>query len=843
MRERVPSASPFTALVLACAAGAIGFGAECASGDSPGDEAPRSAPPRNIALGAAYALEPPPNYPHSTDPEDSVQLTDGVTTTAYFWTQRGTVGWTGARYAAITIDLGRLEPIAGASLETAAGTAGVTWPAAIPILVSDDGSAYREAGDLVALDRKARGGWPEGYAIRKLVTMELRTRGRFVRFLILPEPGGPYIFVDEVEVFRGPEDFLAAEPPGPVVRDPEDLFRRIRVRSCVARRFEADAAALREAIRALGPEGSGRYDAAARDRLLERAEEAARRLDPESVRPDASFRAVLPIGEAHAALFEVQAEAWSAAGLRSLSAWPANPWDPLVPFGLPAPGAAEEIEIHALRGEVRAGALNVASAAGGPRELRVEFEGLPRSPAPEYVTIREVRWTDTAKGRPVAAALPEAEREGRCARVHLVPGLPGQVWLEFQTRHLEPGAYAGVAILEGEGASEVRVPVRLRVYPLDFPERPSLLVGGWSYTNGRGSYGVTPQNREAFIRHLRERFVNAPWATSSVLLRCRFAGDVAGGIELDASEFDSWIADWPDACAYMVFLAVGDYGRSGGVALGDALPGSPDFERRAGLWISAWARHLGSRRIETERLALLIHDEPHEGSDLRPFLAWARAIRRAEPRVRIWEDPTYRDPAKAPREFFEACDILCPNRPMWIEGGRPFQDVYLEEARRGKTLHFYSCSGPAKLLDPYAYYRLQAWECFCHGARGSFFWAFGDGGGASSWNEYLARAGPYTPLFLDEATVTAGKHMEAIRESVEDYETLAILRRAAEEARAAGRAGAAVAEAEAVLAQAAREVLEAEGASHLSWHDPKDRSAADRVRVRALQALQALRGR
>lgn len=843
MRERGSPKSPFAAFFLACAAGATALGAEGASDETPRDEAPRSAPPRNIALGARCELDPPPNYPHCTDPEDSIQLTDGATTAAYFWTQKGTVGWTGARYASITVDLGAVEPIAGASIETAAGTAGVTWPAAIPILVSDDGSAYREAGDLVALDRKARGGWPEGYAIRKLWTLELGTRGRFVRFLVFPEPGGPYIFADEVEVFRGPEELLAAEPPGPAVRDPEDLFRRIRVRSCVARRFEADAAALREAIRALGPEGAGRFGAAARDRLLERAEEAARRLDPGALRPDASFRAVLPIGEAHAALFEVQAEAWSAAGLPGLSAWPANPWDPLAPFGLPGPGPAAAIEVHALRGEHRAGALTIASAAGGPREVRIRFEGLPGSPAPDYVAVREVGWTDTAEGRPVAAALPEAERAGGSHRVRLVPGLVRQVWLEFSTRGIEPGAHAGSVVGGAEGTPEVRVPVRLRVYPLEFPERPSLWLGGWSYTNGRGSYGVTPENREAFIRHLRERFVSAPWATSSVLLGARFGDDVPGGVELDTSEFDSWISRWPDAHAYMVFLAVGDYGRSGGVALGGALPGSPDFERRVALWISAWARHLRSRGIEPERLALLIHDEPHEGSDLRPFLAWAQAIRKAEPRVRIWEDPTYRDPAKAPRELFEACDILCPNRPMWIEGGRPFQDAYLEEARRGKALHFYSCSGPAKLLDPYAYYRLQAWECFRHGAGGSFFWAFGDGGGASSSNEYLARAGPYTPLFLDETSVTPGKHMEAIRESVEDYETFVILRRAAEEAKAAGRADAAVARAQEILARGPREVLEAEGASRLRWHDPKDRSIADRVRIRALEALEALGAR
>ncbi|MBN1442143.1 MAG: hypothetical protein JXA90_05500, partial [Planctomycetes bacterium] len=104
--------------------------------------------PENIARGAKYALEPAPSYVHCTDPDDGVQLTDGQSTAAYFWTQKGTVGWQSAHYAAVTLDLREVQPISGAALTTAAGVAGVTWPAAIRILVSDDGKTYRDAGDL-----------------------------------------------------------------------------------------------------------------------------------------------------------------------------------------------------------------------------------------------------------------------------------------------------------------------------------------------------------------------------------------------------------------------------------------------------------------------------------------------------------------------------------------------------------------------------------------------------------------------------------------------------------------------------------------------------------------------
>jgi len=185
--------------------------------------------------------------------------------------------------------------------------------------------------------------------------------------------------------------------------------------------------------------------------------------------------------------------------------------------------------------------------------------------------------------------------------------------------------------------------------------------------------------------------------------------------------------------------------------------------------------------------------------------------------------------------------VLCPNRPMWLAGGEKFARFYRDQQARGRTLQFYSCSGPAKLLDPYSYHRLQAWHCWQVGGTGSFFWALGDNSGASSWNEYFTKAGPFTPLFLDEASVTAGKHMEALRESAEDYEYFVMLRAAVQKARAGGRADAAVAAGEQLLRTAADEVLAADGAAKLNWHEPKDRTAADRARVRILGALDALR--
>jgi hypothetical protein len=155
-------------------------------------------------------------------------------------------------------------------------------------------------------------------------------------------------------------------------------------------------------------------------------------------------------------------------------------------------------------------------------------------------------------------------------------------------------------------------------------------------------------------------------------------------------------------------------------------------------------------------------------------------------------------------------------------------------------LAFYACSGPVRLLDPYAYHRLQAWSCWRHGAKGSYYWAFGDSGGGSSWNEFAANGTAFVPYFLDPTGPTPGKHMEAIREGVEDFEYLVMLRAGIAAAETRGGRDPALERAKQLLAEAAPRVCDSPGAQALQWAEEKDRGVADRVRLEILEALAAL---
>lgn len=161
----------------------------------------------NVALQKTYTLNIPPNYPPTTDPDDAIQLTDGEYAEELLWADKLTAGWKGEpdkMVVAITIDLGYAQSIRGASFSTAAlESSGVYWPAAINVSISDDGKTFRELGDLVKLSA-AKGTPPDpktGYSKYRFWTDEMKGKGRFVRLQV--KATGEYIFVDEIEIYKG----------------------------------------------------------------------------------------------------------------------------------------------------------------------------------------------------------------------------------------------------------------------------------------------------------------------------------------------------------------------------------------------------------------------------------------------------------------------------------------------------------------------------------------------------------------------------------------------------------------------------------------------------------------
>jgi hypothetical protein len=135
--------------------------------------------------------------------------------------------------------------------------------------------------------------------------------------------------------------------------------------------------------------------------------------------------------------------------------------------------------------------------------------------------------------------------------------------------------------------------------------------------------------------------------------------------------------------------------------------------------------------------------------------------------------------------------------------------------------------------DPYVAWLLRSWFSFDTGLQGAHWWAFGDGNGGFSWNEYFNNGASRTPLFLDADSVAASKSMEAMREGVQDYEILTMLAAA----RAVEPPGATRDAMDQILSVDIPAMLTSHTLANYPWVNAKDRTRADDVRITAIQLL------
>jgi hypothetical protein len=788
---------------------------------------PFVAPGENLALNKRYTMSPAPSYAYCTDPDDKKQLTDGVYSEGYFWVQKSTVGWRKGMPLVVTIDLGREEPISGVSWNTAAGTAGVTWPTGLQVYVSSDRKTWFYQGDLTVLGTRERVPPIGKYGVFRYATGALQTKGRWVQILASQSP---YAFCDEVEVYRGQDAWLARAAGEEPLPSPVEYFWGQHLLSSIRMRLQTDLAAAEDNLSGLPKGTSGLAAAMAKIPALKAS------LDTLPAVDRASFVAVLPLNATHEAIYGLNVPCLQAAGFTRPFLWRNNRWDNLSLTAVPpagAAGAVAPLAVEMMRGEVRGETVNLCNPTPGALDFTVAVAGLPAGAA---LRLCEVVPTDTKQGEPIAAALKPTEQADGSLKLRVPAGCTRQVWLSFRRPSLADGVYQGRLTAKAAGQPELAVGVSLRLAG-QFPATATLHVGGWDYVNGTGGYYKAPGNLEDNLAMMRDLYVDSPWATNAVMPKgAAFdpEGRLTNADQLDYTGWDEWVERWSGARKYCVFMSVKDKFQ------GEAM-GTDRFNRMVGDYMTAWARYLQRTGLQPNQLVVLLLDEPHRNEQDRVIIAWAKAIRAANPGVVIFEDPTYRKPEEGLPEMYELSDVLCPNTPMMLAQGDSFKQFYVKQREAGRELWLYSCSGPAKQLDPIAYHRAQKWRAFEVGAKGSFYWALGCGGGqGDSWNAYSQPGTEYSPYFVSQTSVMDGKHSEAIREGVQDYEYLVMLQDRIAQLQQGGKGGAALSKAVRLLAEAPGRALASVIPGSLEWKKPKDRSLMDQVRVEILQVLAEL---
>ena len=756
----------------------------------------------NIARGRPYTFSSPPNYRLCTDSGDKTDLTDGIYTKGYFWTQKGTVGWNfgsnGHGDRSVTVDLGKDEPISGFSWNMGAGRAGVTWPELLFVYVSTDGRQWRFVGDLYARSKAENGAPPEdGYGIYRAHSSNMPCHGRYVAFLV---SGATYAFVDEIEIYRGPQGNMSIIPAGDPVANAHAHYRQYRMR---------------------------------RMTLSEMEKVVARTVNA----PDAAW----PKIEKEMYLFN--AKTARAMGFDRPFMWACERWDNLDVTRLVPPAGVDRdmLEVRMMRGETRSTAVNISNPTDRDMRFTVTVEGLPEG---ANVDCREVVVTCTKAGRRVGGALRPGE--GRKVSFDVPAGTVKQAWISFVKPTTSPGRYKGRVVAAADGVKAEKA-ISLVISPVVFPSRPRLHIGGFDYVEAGNTTYRSPGNLAGKMREMRAMYVDTPWATSRAMPKgAKFGKDGAllNPDGLDYKVWDDWVALWGDtARQYCVFIGAGD-------AFHGEKKGTPRFNRMVGEYMRAWDEHAVKGGLAGRPVYILTVDEPRTDEMDETFAVWAKAIKSCGAGFRLFIDPDRVKAEATMPAVYDLGDAICPKSlNIWLGASDEFHRKLA--GRPGKELWLYSCSGPARTFDPVFYHRAQAWRAWGLGAKASLFWAFGCGGGiGDSWRPFDQPGTEYSPFMVSPDDAMAAKQSEAIKEGVEDYEYLAMFSGLIAEAK---RKGVDVSVEERLAAGAVERVL-GDGAfaaangrkgndPRYDWDFPNRRGAADEVRLEILAAIEKLSAR
>ena len=784
----------------------------------------------NVALKKPYAFSVQPSYSLCKDPGDKTQLTDGEYTKGYFWTQKSTVGWNSRNVFSITIDLGETFPISGFSYSTAFGKAGVKMPEFIYIYASEDSKEWYFIGELMAKSIAERGLPSEAdYTHYKAATNDMPCKGRHICFLIMQQP---YTFIDELEVFKGDESLLAKAPSEEKSPTPLVHFYDKRMQALI----ENDIQKLEDAI--------GTLRSAAKDTLAsELADYRRNKLKKLSIGNE-DITPFFPIDNVHGELYDINAKYLRAKGLDKPMLWRSCRWDNINPMEAPAePAKPEPLEVEMMRGEVRAESFNILNPTNKSLKFKIEVKGLP---AESGIDCREVMVMVAKQMRLSSSALKPGE--GASISVDVPSGMSRQIWLSFKRPTLKAGLYKATVSAVAEKYI-LTIPLRLKIYDFDFPKEPRLHVGGWDYLDGDGNFYRGKDCIKQNVAMMHSIYADSPWGRAIVLPRGpKFdaEGHLTNADQLDFSNWDNWTKRWGSARIYCVFNAVGRQFH------GEPM-GTPRFNRMVSEFYGAWAKGLKTRGIDSKNVVLLLVDEPMTKEQDERIIAWSKAIRASKAGFQIYEDPRWSNFEDGDPEMYNSSDILCPSTVQMTnaEDVDAFKKFFTDYRDKGKTLWLYSCHGPARLLDPITYHRGQEWRAFEMGAEGSFYWALGCGGGiGDSWHPFRQPGTEYSPFMVSTTGPMDAKQSEGLREGVQDYEYLCMLRDRIAELKAKGVSPKKLAKAEALLAEAPARALRltpVQGAPEwtykngIMWYDEKERSYMDIESRNVLRMLNELK--
>jgi len=478
----------------------------------------------------------------------------------------------------------------------------------------------------------------------------------------------------------------------------------------------------------------------------------------------------------------------AAGGETTLAAYAANPW---AAFGgadeLAEGGPLEsEIQVSAFGDEIESAAVNLYNFSDSPRLARVYLSALKQGETEkEALTAREVVAVPTQMLDLSWDALPLLN-EGRT--VTLPPWEARQVWLTVDAGELAAGDWQGQVEFRTLDVDSVGAacPVSVKVFDSRLPEEQPLRLCHWGYVHTSVLKDQPEAALEDQVEHRTNVFVGLHFPEAA----CDEDGNIVG--EIDFTAHDEYVKRHAPHGIILFF----NYQR--------ALKGAPQLSdgwKKAHIeYLRAWVAHLAELGVGYDGFALYPVDEPGLNPGLADrHVAMGELAREADPKILLYTDPVGSCTMEELKAMAPYVDIWCPNRNGYLIKHNADKLAFIRST--GARVWTYECIDNAKHQSPLGYYRGQAWLAWHYGLTGIGFWSYC----TSRFDPWYRADKEYLLIYQGDGVVPS-KRWEAVRDGVEDYAMLTVLKAAADKAQEEGRAAEAVAEARKLLGETATEI-------------------------------------
>lgn len=383
------------------------------------------------------------------------------------------------------------------------------------------------------------------------------------------------------------------------------------------------------------------------------------------------------------------------------------------------------------------------------------------------------------------------------------------VWVSFKSAgDTAAGTYRGRLLVTAEGVPEQALPLAITVWDFALPVRQSLPVLMYGGTNVK-AYGFEPASEKAkdlCRRHedlLLEHRLSPAWLTNKFTWAKANLPQKADG-SFDFAEFDAQTERLLQRGVPCFFIALAT--RLGKWGFPNEY--SPEWKAALRGYLKEMTRHLAEKGWLDQAMFYSIDEAaPKEWPSCKMLYGMVKEI---EPRLRVFQ--TLNEPG-AVKDLAGSADILNVNVMQYYKAGLPALQ------KQGKETWWYVCCWPNENPNLFIEYpgldpRVLGWMTWKHKMKGMVYWqtmcwekAFDAMGDKKCVDEILnkwqaAGFGTYNgdgSLFYPgpDGSILRSMRLENLRDGLEDYEYLALLKRALE----AGKvAGAGKANAEALLA-------------------------------------------